>query len=94
MLYLNCVTYKSYNQNDSLLFPHSIGNFIPENDPVRVLDVIVEHLDISAIEANANKYTLVWKKATKTNQDKLEIVGDRGSYSKTDKDATFMRMKA
>ena len=61
---------------------------------MRVLDVIVEHLDISAIEANANKYTLVWKKATKTNQDKLEIVGDRGSYSKTDKDATFMRMKA
>ena len=262
------VTYKSYNQNDNLLFPHCIGDFIPENDPVRVLDAIVEHLDISAIEAtykgggassfaprmllkvilyaylqnihsgrkmeallkrdvnfmwlsgmqrpdfntinlfrknrladvmddiftqvvqmlvdakfvslevqyidgtkieaNANKYTFVWKKATKTNQDKLdlkvksilreaervlnmelkdesdnvmtaeemqdrtdeilaqmdekgisdkklrkavvkvkeesvpkmkeyeeklEIVGDRGSYSKTDKDATFMRMK-
>ena len=262
------VVYKSYNQNDSLLFPHCIGDFIPENDPVRVLDAIVEHLDISAIEAtykgggassfaprmllkvilyaylqnihsgrkmesllkrdvnfmwlsgmqrpdfntinlfrkyrladvmddiftqvvqmlvdakfvslevqyidgtkieaNANKYTFVWKKATKTNQDKLdlkvksilreaervlnmefrdesdnvmtaeemqkrtddilaqmdekgisdkklrkelgkvkeesvpkmkeyeeklEIVGDRGSYSKTDNDATFMRMK-
>ena len=262
------VTYKSYNQNDNLLFPHCIGDFIPENDPVRVLDAIVEHLDISAIEAtykgggassfaprmllkvilyaylqnihsgrkmeallkrdvnfmwlsgmqrpdfntinlfrknrladvmddiftqvvrmlvdakfvslevqyidgtkieaNANKYTFVWKKATKTNQDKLdhkvksilreaervlnmelkdesdnvmtaeemqkrtdeilarmdekgicdkklrkevtkvkeesvpkmkeyeeklEIAGERGSYSKTDKDATFMRMK-
>ena len=262
------ITYKSYNQNDNLLFPHCIGDFIPENDPVRVLDAIVEHLDISAIEAtykgggassfaprmllkvilyaylqnihsgrkmeallkrdvnfmwlsgmqrpdfntinlfrknrladvmddiftqvvqmlvdakfvslevqyidgtkieaNANKYTFVWKKATKTNQDKLdlkvksilreaervlnmelkdesdnvmtaeemqkrtddilaqmdekgisdkklrkevikvkedsvpkmkeyeeklEIVGDRGSYSKTDNDATFMRMK-
>ena len=262
------VVYKSYNQNDSLLFPHCIGDFIPENDPVRVLDAIVEHLDISAIEAtykgggassfaprmllkvilyaylqnvysgrkmeallkrdvnfmwlsgmqrpdfntinlfrkyrladvmddiftqvvqmlvdakfvslevqyidgtkieaNANKYTFVWKKATKTNQDKLdlkvksilreaervlnmelkdesanvmtaeemqkrtdeilarmdengisdkklrkevtkvkeesvpkmkeyeeklEIAGERGSYSKTDKDATFMRMK-
>ena len=45
------VTYKSYNQNDNLLFPHCIGDFIPENDPVRVLDAIVEHLDISAIEA-------------------------------------------
>ena len=33
------------------LFPHCIGNFIPVNDPVRVLDAIVEHLDISAIEA-------------------------------------------
>ena len=262
------VVYKSYNQNDNLLFPHCIGDFIPENDPVRVLDAIVEHLDIRAIEAtykgggassfaprmllkvilyaylqnihsgrkmeallkrdvnfmwlsgmqrpdfntinlfrknrladvmddiftqvvqmlvdarfvslevqyidgtkieaNANKYTFVWKKATKTNQgkldlkvksilreaervlnmelkdesdnvmtaeemqkrtddilaqmdekgiidkklrkevtkvkeesvpkmkeceEKLEIVGERGSYSKTDKDATFMRMK-
>ena len=45
------VEYKSYNQNDNLLFPHCIGDFIPENDPVRVLDAIVEHLDISAIEA-------------------------------------------
>ena len=58
------VIYKSYTQNDNCLFPYCIGDFIPENDPVRVLDAIVEHLDISAIEANANKYTLVWKKAT------------------------------
>ena len=34
------VTYKSYNQNDNFLFPHCIGDFIPENDPVRVLDTI------------------------------------------------------
>ena len=54
----------------------------------------VQYIDGTKIEANANKYTFVWKKATKTNQDKLETVGDRGSYSKTDKDATFMRMKA
>ena len=54
----------------------------------------VQYIDGTKIEVNANKYTFVWKKATKTNQDKLEIVGDRGSYSKTDKDATFMRMKA
>ena len=45
------VVYKYYNQNDNLLFPHCIGDFIPKNDPVRVLDAIVEHLDISAIEA-------------------------------------------
>ena len=45
------VVYKSYNQNDNLLFPHCIGDFIPGNDPVCVLDAIVEHLDISAIEA-------------------------------------------
>jgi transposase len=45
------VVYKSYTQNDNLLFPPCIGDFIPKNDPVRVLDAIVEHLDISAIEA-------------------------------------------
>ena len=28
------------------LFPHCIGDFIQENDPIRVLDAIVEHLDI------------------------------------------------
>ena len=45
------VVYKSYNQNDNLLFPNCIGDFIPENDPVRVLNAIVDHHDISAIEA-------------------------------------------
>ena len=45
------VIYKSYTQNDNCLFPYCIGDFIPENDPVRVLDAIVEHLDISAIKA-------------------------------------------
>ena len=29
----------------------------------------------------------------KEYEEKFEIVGERGSYSKTDKDATFMRMK-
>lgn len=262
------IQHKSYNQNDSLLFPPCLGDFISDNDPVRVLDAIVNNLDISSIEstykaggcnsyhprmllkvvlyaylqniysgrkmeqllcrdvhfmwlsgmqrpdfntinlfrkhrlsgfidniftqvvemlveakfvslevqyidgtkieANANKYTFVWKKSTKTNQGKLDVkvksilreaervldmevkdddngvmsseemrertdaiieemdkrgisnkplrkavkqvkdesvakmreyeqkletVGERGSYSKTDKDATFMRMK-
>ena len=50
------VVHKSYNQNDNLLFPHCIGDFIPANDPVRVLDAIVERLDISAIEAIGTKY--------------------------------------
>ena len=32
------VVYKSYNQNDNLLFPPCLGDFIAEKDPVRVLD--------------------------------------------------------
>ena len=44
------VVFKSYNQNDNLLFPPCLGDFIAENDPVRVLNSIVDHLDISRIE--------------------------------------------
>ena len=40
------VVYKSYNQNDNLLFPHCIGDFIPENDPVRVLDAKFVSLEV------------------------------------------------
>ena len=44
------VVFKSYNQNDNLLFPPCLGDFIAENDPVRVLNTIVDNLDISRIE--------------------------------------------
>ena len=44
------VIFKSYNQNDNLLFPPCLGDFIAENDPVRVLNAVVDHLDIRAIE--------------------------------------------
>lgn len=45
------IQHKSYNQNDSLLFPPCLGDFIANNDPVRVLDAIVNNLDISTIES-------------------------------------------
>ena len=78
-------------------------------------------IDGTKIEACANKYTFVWKKAVSNNLAKLleklavfielceetygikvvyqnqvkmkHICGTRNSYSKTDHDATFMRMK-
>ena len=134
----------------------------------KIISLEVQYVDGTKIEANANKYTFVWKKATQTNRDKLdrkvkailaeaekelgielgedkqdvmtpaemtertdrildemdrrgisdrklrkaasevtdahaekmreyneklEILGERNSYSKTDPDATFMRMK-
>ena len=42
----------------------------------KLVSLEVQYIDGTKIEANANTYTFVWKKATKT-----------------DKDATFMRMK-
>ena len=41
------VVFKSYNQNDNLLFPPCLGDFIAENDPVRVLNAVVDNLDLS-----------------------------------------------
>ena len=45
------IIYKSYNQNDSLLFPVSLGELIPENHPVRAVSAIIDRLDISGIES-------------------------------------------
>ena len=45
------VLYKSYTQNDSLLFPPCIGDFIPENHPVRTVNAILDNFDISEIES-------------------------------------------
>ena len=46
------IVFKSYNQNDNLLFPPCLGDFIAENDPVRVLNAVVDNLDLNAIEAS------------------------------------------
>ncbi|WP_298072857.1 transposase [uncultured Bacteroides sp.] len=45
------IVHKSYNQNDSLLFPPSLGELIPENHPVRTVSAIIDRLDISGIES-------------------------------------------
>lgn len=45
------IIYKTYNQNDSLLFPPSLSELIPENHPVRTVSAIIDRLDISGIES-------------------------------------------
>ena len=45
------IIHKSYNQNDNLLFPPSLGELIPENHPVRTVSAIIDRLDISDIES-------------------------------------------
>ena len=44
------VQHKEYNQNDFLLFPPCIGEFVPENHPVRTVNAILDNIDISDIE--------------------------------------------
>ena len=45
------VLYKSYTQNDYFLFPPCIGDFIPENHPVRTVNAILDNFDICEIES-------------------------------------------
>ncbi len=44
------VIYKSYNQNDSLLLPPSLGELISPTHPVRIVSDIIDRIDISEIE--------------------------------------------
>ena len=45
------IIYKSYNQNENLLFLPSLGELIPKNHPVRTVCAIIDRLDISGIES-------------------------------------------
>ena len=45
------VIHKSYNQNDSLLLPPSLGELIPSAHPVRIVSDILDRFDISEIES-------------------------------------------
>ena len=45
------IIHKIYNQNDSLLLPPSLGELIPANHPVRVVNDILDRFDISEIES-------------------------------------------
>ena len=42
--------YIPYIQNQPVLFPQRIDEDIAENDPVRILNHIVEHLDLSHVK--------------------------------------------
>lgn len=45
------VLFKSYNQNDFLLFPPTFGEMVPQNHPVRIVNSIIDNIDVSEIEA-------------------------------------------
>ena len=45
------IIHKFYNQNDSLLLPPSLGELIPANHPVRVVNDILDRFDIGEIES-------------------------------------------
>ena len=44
------VVYKSYNRNEGSLFPVYLSDMVPAEHPARVVDAVVDSLDISEIE--------------------------------------------
>ncbi len=43
--------FKEYTQAQGTLFPHNFDDFIPQNDPVRVINRVVEQIDLSSVIA-------------------------------------------
>src|SRR5690554_2453507 len=48
------IKFKEYNQQQNWLFPPSIEELIPENHPVRIVNRVIEHLDIQNLIAAYN----------------------------------------
>lgn len=44
------VVFKTYHQNQLSLIPPSYDDLVPKNHPVRIINTIVDHLDISSLE--------------------------------------------
>ena len=44
------VVFKTYNQDQLSLLPPSYDDLVPKNHPVRIVNIIVDRLDISALE--------------------------------------------
>ena len=43
------IMFKSYTSNDNLLLPPCLGDFIPQNDPVRVVHRIIEQINLEEL---------------------------------------------
>ena len=48
------VVYKSYNRNKGSLFPVYLSDMVPAEHPARVVDTVIENLDIRELERTYN----------------------------------------
>ncbi|SFN59882.1 transposase, partial [Salegentibacter flavus] len=44
------VVFKTYQQDQLSLLPPSYDDLVPKNHPVRIVNTIIDHIDISALE--------------------------------------------
>lgn len=57
------VMYKRYNSNENLIFPPNLGDFIPQDAPIRLVAEIVERLDLREVHES---YSMLSSVATPT----------------------------
>ena len=88
------IHFRPYNPNQTVLFPQRIDEDIAENDPVRMVDALVESLNLESFRKlykecgrspyhprmmlkvilyayMNNKYTFVWRKTVERNRERL-----------------------
>lgn len=51
------VIFKTYNQNQAVLFPPDLDELVEKNHPVRVINRVIDNLDIDAL---LKKYKEKW----------------------------------
>ena len=54
------ITFKDYNQGQAELFPSRLDDFIPDEHPVRMVNKIVDQLDISFITSGYKEGWMSW----------------------------------
>src|SRR5690606_29222880 len=59
-----------------LVLPMDIGELIPEDDSVRLLNAVLERMDYRKLHAAysrlGRRYSFVWKKSTQKNEAKMQ----------------------
>ncbi|KAB6586683.1 hypothetical protein GAZ81_22820 [Phocaeicola vulgatus] len=74
--------FKSYTSNDNLLLPPCLGDFIPQNDPVRVVHRIIEQINLEKLYRRysparnfsvATKMALIMLKNEKTTKGSMNL---------------------
>lgn len=63
--------FKSYTTNDHLLLPPSFGELIPDHDPVRVVDCIIEQIDLTSL---FHKYSRKKRYAIASGDERISTI--------------------
>jgi hypothetical protein len=93
--------FKAYHQGQVMLLPPTLDELIESGHPVRVVNEIIDQIDQALRDKDVDKQVKQkinyakknWLKNLERYEQDENKLGNRNSMSKTDPDASFMRMK-